>query len=93
MSKTTLKFLKGIKPDYEKPESYQHGFHDAVEVVENHITLHKVEEKMYSRKQVIEFAKYYNGTVNSIAYQDKTSDLYRNTTEELFEKFFEQNIK
>lgn len=28
------KYLKGIKPDYEKPDNYQHGFYDAIEVVE-----------------------------------------------------------
>ena len=59
----------------------------------NHITLHKVEEKMLTQKQAIEFAKYYNGTVMSIAYQDKSSDLYHNTTEQLFSKWFEQNVK
>ncbi len=28
-------WLNGIQPDYDKPESYQHGFHDAIEVMKD----------------------------------------------------------
>lgn len=70
--------LKNIKPDFDKPDSYQHGFHDAIEVVLANLgnstpVLTDTIKDCLSKGIVVQFSKFLNQ--NSVTLSLPTTEI------------------